>query len=310
MLGWGTAPVMLKYLTAHVPDGFTTNLIRYPIASMVYLPFVVMAARRGDLRGFWLVALIPASVNVLGQTLWAVAPYYMAIGSQAFVVRLGVVWGIVAAFVMFPDERQLLRSPRFWTGAILAMAGVTVMIIVGSGEAAKVTPIGVSLILTCGVCYGLYGVGVRFIMGRRNPLIVFGVVGLYTSVGLVGLAPFGDPKSLLTLGAWPMVIMVLSAFIGISIAHGLYYIAVKRIGVAVASLVLTLTPFVSAVESIVWLEEQFTWLEWVGGGVLTVGAALTVMSQQRLDPTAGSEGFPVVLEEVEAPSFDADHDNS
>ena len=50
-LCWGVAPVMLKYLSRPdcVPDGFTSNFIRYPVGTIIYLPLLIHAVRRRNL---------------------------------------------------------------------------------------------------------------------------------------------------------------------------------------------------------------------------------------------------------------------
>lgn len=280
-MSWGVAPVMLKYLTAHIPDGFTTNMVRYPIAAAFYLP-LLLNGRRGRLGRFWLAALIPTAVNLVGQTLWAWTPYLLDAGVIAFLLRLAAVWGIVGAFLLFPDERQLARRPIFWIGAALALGGFVAMSWVQISKVAGASLLGVGVMFICSICYGLYGVTVRYVMRDLNPLVVFGVVGTYTSVGLILLGPLGQPSSLLHLPPWPAIILVLSAIVGIALAHGMYYTAVQRIGVAVATLMLCVTPFVTIVGSSIFLGERFTTVQWIGGCVLVLGATLSVQAQQHL----------------------------
>ena len=93
ILCWGAPTVMLRHfaVTNLIPDGYTTNLVRYPISTVLYLPLVVWAARRGGLGKFWLAALVPTVVNVIGQTLFAWMPYFASAGMAGFLVRISVV---------------------------------------------------------------------------------------------------------------------------------------------------------------------------------------------------------------------------
>ncbi len=277
---------MLKYLAAPglVPDGFTTNLVRYPVAALIYVPWLVIGIRKGGLGRFWLVALIPTSINLAGQTLWACAPYHITPGLQAFLLRLATLWAILGAFCLFPDERLLARSPRFWIGSALALIGFSVMSVLGVQVSTGTRITGIVIMFFCGICYGLYGVTVRYVMGSLHPLVVFSVISVYTSVGLIALAPLGEPSSVLRLEPLPLCILVLSALLGVAIAHGLYYIAVQRIGVAITSLTLAATPFVSIVGSHIVFGEQFSRGQWTGGVVLLVGSSLALWSQQQLPP--------------------------
>src|SRR4029077_13440423 len=90
--------------------------------------------------------------------------------------------------------------------------------------------------------WGMYDISVRYTMKDLHPLVVFGVIGNYTSIGMILLAPLGKPQSVLHLSPMIFWYLVLSAYIGIAMAHGMYYVAIQRLGVAVSSLTMMLTP--------------------------------------------------------------------
>lgn len=273
---------MLKVLTADIPDGFTTNAVRYPLACLLYLPILVLGARLGMGRRFWLIALLPAAVNLASQTLWAVSPYYLSAGMIAFLLRLSTIWAILGAFCLFPDERRLASSGLFWSGTILALGGFLIMSWSQATQVAGVSLAGVIIMFFCAIFYGLYGVTVRYAMGDRNPLFVFAVVGSYTSVGLIFMAPIGQPASLLELSGPVWILLAASAVVGIAMAHGMYYAAVQRIGAAVSMLMLSVTPFVSIVGSNLVLGERFSAGQWTGGCLLVLGATIAMFAQQHL----------------------------
>ncbi len=293
-LCWGVAPVMLNYLAlpGQVADGFTSNLVRYPLATALYLPLLVRAVRRAPLGRFWRTALLPTAVNLAGQTLWAMAPYYLEAGVIAFLLRTAALWGIVGAFIFFPDERRLARMASFWLGTLLAAGGFVAMSWSTVAAAGRLQAAGIVIMFFCGICYGFYGVTVRYVMGRLDPLVVFAVIGNYTSVGLIAMAPLGRPQSLLDLSGFSMGLLVISAITGITIAHGLYYVAVQRIGAAVSSLMLSVTPFVSLLVSAVFMGERFTALQAAGGTLLVAGAALAMHARQRLPQSPRDPALP------------------
>ncbi len=290
---WGVPTVMLRYLTRAIPDGYTTNLVRYPIATALYIPLIVAAVRRekrvqasgapaaDGLRRFWVAALVPAVVNIIGQTFFALSPYYVEAGVMSFLVRISIVWSILGAFWLFPDERSLARSRPFWAGAVLALAGFVLLAVVGL-EGGSVTMAGIVVVGLCSIFWGLYDITVRYTMRNLHPLVVFGVIGNYSSIGLILLAPLGQPSSVLTLSGADAALLIVSAFIGIAAAHGMYYVAIQRLGVAVCALALMLTPFVSLLGAWLYLGEKFTAIQWVGGIVLIAGATLALASRQQL----------------------------
>jgi len=287
-LCWGSVPVMIKYVARPdlVPDGFTANLVRYPIAAAIYLPFLIAGIRSGAMRGLWIPALLPSAVNIAAQTLWAASPYYLDAGLMAFLLRLCVVWSVLGAFIVFKDERRLAHSAFFWTGACLAVLGFIIMSWQWCAGQSGATLTGIIIIFFCGVGLGLYGVCVRYVMHQLHPLMVFSVVSLYTSIGLIALAPLGRPSAVLHLPASAIAILVASALIGIAMAHGLFYFAVQRLGVAICYLMLMTTPFVSYLEARVVFGERFTPAQWIGGIVLLAGSALAIRAQTYLHPPA------------------------
>jgi len=285
-LCWGGVPVMLKYLAlpGNIPDGFTTNTVRYPIAAIIYLPWLIIGIKRGKLRGLWLSALIPTAFNLIAQTLWAWAPYHLDAGLLAFLLRLCVVWAVLGAFIVFRDERPLARSPRFWLGASLAIAGFVVMSWQGMTQHGGTSMTGILIIFFCGVGLGLYGVSVRYVMRGLHPLMVFAFVSTYTSIGLLAMAPLGEPSSVLRQDPPVLIVLIASSLTGIAAAHGLYYIAIQRIGVAICSLLLMATPMITALCAYLILGEQLTIIQWLGGFVLLAGSSLAVMAQSHLAP--------------------------
>jgi drug/metabolite transporter (DMT)-like permease len=284
---------MLGYLADPniVPDGYTANAVRYPISALAYLPWLVAALRKGGLGRFWLSALIPSAINVAGQTLWGLSPYYLPPGQFAFLFRLSALFGVLGAFWIFRDERLLARSPLFWVGAVLAMIGfVSMSALILTGSTA-IQPAGIVIIFLCSLCYGAYGVSVRYVMGKLDPLVVFSVICAYTSIPLLAMAPLGSPASLLELKAVPMIVLLVSGLVGVAVAHGLYYIAVQRLGVVVTSMTLTATPFVSIIGSSIWLGERFTPGLWVAGSVLVIGTGCALWSQQHLPAAPQDEAM-------------------
>jgi len=273
---------MLKYFTSYIPDGFTTNMVRYPLATLFYAPLLLHEIRRGRLGTFWLWALIPTFVNITSQTLWAWTPYYLDPGVIGFSIRLSMIWSILGAFLVFADERQIARSPIFWVGVALAFVGFATMSWSSVTKTTGASLFGLVLVLACSMFYGLYGVTVRYVMRDLNPLTTFGVIGSYTSIGLLLMAPLGQPSSVLAMPAWPMAILALSAIVGITCAHGMYYMAVQRIGVAVSTLMLSATPFVTILGSSIILGERFSLTQWIGGLGLVAGATLAAWTQQQL----------------------------
>jgi drug/metabolite transporter (DMT)-like permease len=296
LLCWSAVPLMLRYLRDFVPDGWTSNAVRYPAAVLLYLPWILGALRDRSKRRLWLLALVPTVPNLLGQACWAWAPYFIDPGLMSFVVRLSTIWAMGAAILLFPDERPLLRSPRFWVGVVLSAAGFVAVSLGGPAIHARATIIGIAITLVCSVSWGMYIVGVRAALGSVNPLTAFAIVGTYTAAGCLVLAPLGETGQLVQMTIGPWTVLLLSALLGIAFAHSLYYLAAQRLGVTIVTAAAMLTPFVTAAVSTVLFSEGFTAVQWLGGTVLVIGTGLVIWSQEylRLPQAPPDADVPVV----------------
>lgn len=281
---WAVVPLVLRYLAIKniVPDGWTTNAVRYPVSTLLYIPWLIPAIRDPSLRRLWWLALIPTIPNVAGQTCWAWAPYYIDPGLTSFIVRLSVVWAIIGAIIVFPDERRLLRSRRFWIGLAMNVGGFLAIVAYSHNLSSGATRIGVLISLACSVLWAMYVIGVRNAIGQSNPLTAFAVVSLYSSIAFVALAPLGRPLSLLQMSPANWALLLFSAATGIAAAHGMYYMAVQRLGAMIPSTVNTIAPFLTAAASSFCFAEIITTEQWIGGIAAAVGSGLVIWSQRHM----------------------------
>lgn len=282
LICWSVVPLVLRYLTDVIPDGWTTNAVRYPVAAMMYAPLLFFTAMDRASRRLWLVALVPAIPNIVGQSLFAWSPYFIDPGLMSFIVRLSVLWGIGLSLIVFAAERRLLQSSRFWLGVALSLAGFLAVALCSNPFAQRATLVGIMIAIGCSFFWGVYGITVRLVMGKANPLTFFGIVCVWSSIGCLAVSPLGQPSCLLHLPGSKIVLLVVSAFIGIAAAHGLYYIALQRLGTTIPSAVNALTPFVTAVASSYLFREQIAPIQWIGGIGSLIGTALILWSQEHL----------------------------
>ena len=74
LIGWASVLLFLKYLVPFI-DAWTANGWRYGISALLWLPLLVVGARRGTLpEGLWRRAMVPALFNCAGQVCFAWAP--------------------------------------------------------------------------------------------------------------------------------------------------------------------------------------------------------------------------------------------
>ena len=300
---WGSTPVLLKDLTHYLPDDpWTANGIRYPIAAVLLWPVLFLALRRGELGGRVLLrALVPAAFAFAGQILWAAAPYYIQATAIGFFIKGSTIWAVAGAMILFPGERALLRSRRFGIGLLLAFAGLLGLAASSGAFSHEVSGKGVLIILACGLFFGLYAVSVRYFMQEVRPMVAFGIVAQYVSVGtIILMGVYGSEGSIEKLSAdsnWGWVLVISTALLGVLIAHVFFYVALLRLGASITSSFQMLSPFLTYLVASLYLGESMEGgpRAWAAGIALVAGGLLLLWAQEKIEPqspgrqaTAGS----------------------
>lgn len=283
---WSAVPLFLRHLSGYL-DHWTNNGWRYGASALFWLPAVAWALWRRSLpRAIWTAALVPASLNAVAQVAFTAAHSYVDPGLLTFGLRLQLVAVAVGAYLLFPQERATIASPRYLSGLALLAGGIAGVLLGGDGGLSGGSAFGVMLAIGAGLGYGMYGLAVRRFMHGYHPIFAFGVIALYTGAALVAaMLAFAPGRGSAVLGLAPRELwyLGLSAFLGIALGHVLYYAAIARLGVAVTSGVLQLQPFVVGATSAALFGERLVAGQWVGGAVAIAGAGLVLSAQKAAE---------------------------
>ncbi len=310
LVGWASVPLFIRHFAQSI-DVWTSNGWRYGFSALVWLPVLIFAAQRGTLkRGIWKAALVPSIVNALGQVCFAWAFYCIEPALVTFCLRTQLLFVAVGAWIMFPTERAVIRRPGYIAGAIVLLLGMSAVILmseppqqVAAAPTLVVTAAhtkGIVLALCSGLLFACYGLAVRKYMHGVNSIHAFAAICQYTAIVMVGLMLIlGDRAgtTVLNLEGNQIVLLLLSALIGIAIGHVFYYFSIARLGVAVTAGVLQLQPFLVAVGSMALFNEMLTGWQWTGGTIAVCGALLMLGVQWRLSKRT-PQLTPVIEEPV------------
>lgn len=290
---WSSVPLFLRHLAEYV-DHWTNNGWRYGASALFWLPAVAWALARGTLpTSIWRAALVPALFNTLAQIVFTAAHHYVSPGIVTFGLRIQVVFVAVGAFALFPAERAIIRSPLYLAGLAVLLGGIGAVLLGGEEIYGEASRTGVLLAVASGVGYALYGLSVRKFMYGYHPVYAFGVIALYTGSALVAcmlIWGVDHGAAVFTLESRELWQLGLSAFLGISLGHVLYYTAIDRLGVATTSSVLQLQPFIVSVASIPLFGLALGALQWGGGVFALVGAGLVLGAQRAAERAARGRG--------------------
>lgn len=283
LLFWASGPLFIRSLSNHV-DAWTQNFWRYTAALVFLSPLLIwaFAKKRIDSR-FMLMALIPAAANTVMQCFWGWTYYYLEAGFATLISRSSIFWVLIFSFILFPDERGLVRSKRFWLGTVLSLAGITGILVAKPDFTATGSLIGIGLMLTCAVFWAVYTLSARMVFRHRDARLGFAVVAMYT-VPLLGIIAviFGKPGKVASLPAWPVWQIIISGVVSIAGAHTCFYIALRALGASICSLTISLIPFITAILSVLVMGEKLNLIQWLSGAVLIAGSTLAIYAQQHL----------------------------
>ena len=278
---WSISPILIKYLTGYL-DFWTQNALRYSIGCLFWLFFLLILARKGRFdRCIWRKAVLPALPNVLMQSTYAAAFYYIDPAFLVLLTNTSILWIAAFSLVFFADERPLVKSKRFRSAMILSVIGLIGVVYFKQGFSARGTVVGIVLALTGGFGWGAYTICARTAFRDIDVREGFAVVSLYTAIILWAFALlFGVPIGAFQIGCRPWLAVISSAIMGISLGHVAYYAAIKRIGATIPALVVLAQPFLVFSVSRIVFGELMTTLQLIFGVILLSGAAVAIWAQQ------------------------------
>jgi len=284
---WSLGPIFITYLTNYL-DSWTQNLLRYLVACLFWLPFLLLAVRSSGFdQRIWRKALLPAVTNLVMQSFYAGAFYYIGPAFLVLLVKTNIIWIAGFSLIFFPDERPLAGSKRFWFGLALSAIGVLGVMYFKEDFVAIRTVTGIVLAFAMAFMWALYTISVRIAFRDTNSYHGFSVISIYTVAGLFVLAfLFGSPQDCLYIGLMQWVCIVVSGILCIALGHVLYYAAIRRVGATIPALVILAQPFIVLAISYLVYGESLNLLQILSGVVLLAGSALAIWAQQRLISTS------------------------
>ena len=279
ILIWSTPSLFQFYLNRYY-DPFAQNFYRYSIAFLAVLPARPLSlsaaadhASTGSVLG---ICLLPALPNVVHQITQVVSLHYMGPGVYAVFIRSSVIITALLALIFFPEERWIIRQWQFQIGTLLGLFGaVGVFWFQPRWTAGHVSLGGLAIAFTASFCWALYGVLVKRPSARLGSIRSFGVVSFLTSVMLFPLTwVFGRIDTPLHAGAHVNGILVVSAVLCITLAHVLYYVAIREIGVALSQTLQLLSPLGALALSAWIFHERLSLAQLWCAAILLFGAFL------------------------------------
>ncbi len=202
-----------------------------------------------------------------------------------FGLRFQIVCVTIGAALLFPNERAAIRRPFFLLGVAMVLAGTMSTIWSDDTFGQPQNTVGVALALAAGAFFACYSISVRKCLDGYRSIPAFAAISQITAIVMVALMLIlGERGGLaaLAMSDANLVLLALSAVIGIAFGHVLFYISMARLGVAAASGIIQLQPFVTAIGATLYFQEPLTIWQWIGGAVAVGGAMVILWVQARV----------------------------
>jgi drug/metabolite transporter (DMT)-like permease len=286
---WST-PSLFQYYLNRYYDPWAQNFYRYLVACLAIAPLLIYRIQRGAPPLNWravIICLIPCLPNVIHQITQVMALFYMGPGVYTIFTRASVIFTALLALAFFPEERHVIRQWQFQLGTVLGLIGAFGVVWFQPGwKSGHIALPGLFIAFTATFCWALYGILVKRPSAQLGSIRSFGLISLITSVLLFPLTlAFGKVGTPLHVGAHVNLILIISAVSCITLAHILYYVAIREIGVALAQTLQLLCP-AGALGLSAWIYgERLTHAQLWSAAVLLLGAFLAM----RVKPIATTE---------------------
>src|SRR5436189_1825861 len=288
---WSLPSLFMYYLNRFY-DPWAQNFYRYSVACIAILPLVLWRIRRGgpriDMRAIGL-CLVPCVPNVIHQITQVMALSYIGPGVYTIFTRSSVIFTALLALAFFPEERFVIRQWQFQVGTLLGLIGAFGVIWFQANAESHdrhVALPGLLIAFTATFCWALYGVLIKRPSARLGSIRSFGIVSFITSALLFPLTlAFGKLGTPFQAGVPANLVLIISAVTCITLAHVLYYVAIREIGVALSQTLQPLCPAIAMALSAWLYGERLTHAQLWSAGILLIGAFLAM----RTKPIATAE---------------------
>jgi len=288
---WSLPSLFMYYLNRYY-DPWAQNFYRYSVACIAIAPLVLYRMRHGgpriDMHAIKL-CLLPCLPNVVHQVTQVMALFYIGPGVYTIFTRASVIFTALLALAFFPEERVVIRQWQFQLGTLLGLIGAFGVIWFQANadlHSQHVALPGLLIAFTATFCWALYGVLIKRPSAELGSIRSFGLVSFITSALLFPLTlAFGKIATPVHAGAHANLVLVISAVTCITLAHVLYYVAIREIGVALSQSLQLLCPAIAMGLSAWIYGERLTNAQLWSAAVLLLGAFLAM----RTKPIATTE---------------------
>lgn len=283
-MAWAIGPVTIRLLRNDY-DVYTLALARY-VAAVIPLLIYSLVYHRPGLKAALKLSrnLLPLAVmNILMLITWTFACYGTPAVTAQLIVKISVIFVVLLSFLLFHEERRVIRDPGYLLGTAVSFVGLTIVLTGGTFTLALAVSGSSMLLILTALIWAGYAVWMKHLVTNIHPVPLVTVLAVYTTIGLtITAAVMGDITTLIPSDSRIALIAFISGFVPIAMAHPVYHFAQKHLGSAVCSSWTLLNPFFTFLASLVLLpNERLGAIGLLGGCILLSGTLCVTLSSNR-----------------------------
>lgn len=241
--------------------------------AIAFLLIAVYAGIRGQidwqiLRDNAIFFLVIGFLIAIATSISYAAVSYVDPGTASMVARMGTVFALI--FSIFWLKERLVRGEKI--GAIVAVIGVFIVSF-QLGDATGVLWLGTLLVLISNFSYALHAAIVKK-YGQGIDFLNFLLFRMLTAVLFLFMFAFGRGEMVWPADTQVWWILLVTAVVNVIISRSLYYIALRRYNLSFLTILLTLTPVLTIIWSVLLFGEQPSLQGFIGGAAVIAGVFL------------------------------------
>jgi drug/metabolite transporter (DMT)-like permease len=260
--------VFARLLLPHLPPASSGLYV------MVIATLEVAVAMRGRIRWtvlrrhFWFFVGIGVLVGV-NTNLGFVAVRYVDPGTAALLTRTSVLFGVGLGLLWLGERLDRVEA----VGTVISLLGVIVV----SFQPGDYFRIGALLVVIASFLYALHAAVIKR-WGGAMPFAEFFLFRIGTTASVLLLLALGQGTLVWPgVGTWPL--LALTATVDVVVSRALYYLALRRLDMSFLTIILTLSPVVTMLLSLVLFGSHPTAREGLGGIAILAGVILVSASR-------------------------------
>jgi len=275
---WGINFVIIKKAFNFL-DPLAFIGVRQTLACVILLAFLLITQGWKSLsKRDWLVLF---GLGLLANTIFQygniVGLHFSRPENAALIQGSAPIWAAIVAGIIGWDR----VTPRMAFGIVLSFVSVAVVIYATAGGfSLEQSVIGDLLVLSSAIAWACYTVFSKELLSRHSALRVSTLAMI---AGLPGVWLYTMPTVLATpwptLNAYAIVSIVFSAVFAIALNYLIYSRGVQKIGPARTAIFNNMTPVVTFILSIIFLQQPIFPLQILGGLGVIAGVIITIRAR-------------------------------